>query len=464
MTTLRRVISNRNCIGCGACAAAYPQSMSMELTSEGHWQARSADDGYDPIIDVAGASICPLSGASDDETRIAASLYPDLPHDDRIGRFRRNIVGHVVKNEFRSTGSSGGLLTWLLERLLAGGEVDAVLHVQPLERSAGNDLLFGYRISRTSEQVRSGAKSRYYPIHMADVLKRLMREDGRYAVVGTPCFIKAVRLLERSGHIPEGRVRHAVGLVCGHLKSRYFGEYLAWQKGVPPQELAAIDFRRKLLDRKASDYGFAFRQEGSDVEKTFPMSSVHGRDWGEGLFKNPACEFCDDVLAECADIAIGDAWLPGFVDDPEGTNVAVIRSAALDMIIEDAESKGDLLMTETDPETIAKSQEPGLRHRRRGLMHRLARRRETGQWTPRKRVPPLLEARSSRRKIYDLRLRIAEESSKAFAQAREEGELDRFSADMAALLLAYQAANKVNLVRRLVRSLRSLLRDRRKPT
>jgi coenzyme F420-reducing hydrogenase beta subunit len=459
MTTLRQVIDNRNCIGCGGCAAAFPQSLFMQLTDEGHWQAQPKDGrNHEPALEAAAETICPMSGATADETQIASSLYPRLKQDDRIGRFRRNIVGHVVTGEFRKAGSSGGLVTWLLDRLLATGQVDAVLHVQPSTPSTDSDLLFDYGVSRTSEEVRRGAKSRYYPIHMAAVLDRVMHEEGRYAIVGTPCFIKAVRLLERSGHIPLGRVKYTIGLVCGHLKSRFFGEYLAWQKAVQPQELTAIDFRRKLLDRRASDYGFAVRQTRSEVEQVYSMSSVHGRDWGEGLFKNPACEYCDDVLAECADVAIGDAWLPGYVEDPQGTNVAVIRSEALDRMIADAERTGDLLMTMTDPNTISRSQDPGLRHRREGLMHRLARREEAGQWAPRKRVRPKLEKSPARRRIYDLRLRIAEVSSQAFAWAKREGRLERFKEEISALLLEYEAANKVSLPRRAVRSLRGLVR------
>ncbi len=459
MTTIREVIANRNCIGCGACAAAFPRNVSMQLTDEGHWQAKVAGGrDHDSDLEVAGETLCPMSGATPDETEIAATLYPDLPLDERIGRFTRNVVGHVVSGEFRSLGSSGGLVTWLLETLLTRREVDAVIHVQPSDQSGGDQLLFEYGVSRTSEEVRRGAKTRYYPIQMADVISQISRQEGRYAVVGVPCFIKAIRLLERSGRIPPDRIRYTVGLVCGHLKSSYFGEYLAWQKGVPPQQLAGIDFRRKLPDRTASNYGFAFRREGNDVEEVHPMSSVHGRDWGEGLFKNAACEYCDDVLAECADIAVGDAWLPGYVKDPRGTNVAVIRSRALDQIILNAERDGHLLMTDVTPDTIAQSQAAGLRHRRRGLMHRLARRQKAGQWTPRKRVRPILEKSRSRRKVYDLRLRIAEESPSAFARARQDGDVRDFEVRIAPLLVEYRAALKASMARRIAKYLVALVK------
>ena len=38
---------------------------------------------------------------------------------------------------------------------------------------------------------------------------------------------------------------------------------------------------------------------------------------------NPACEFCDDVVGETADMSVGDAWLPGYVSDWRGTSVVV---------------------------------------------------------------------------------------------------------------------------------------------
>ena len=32
-------------------------------------------------------------------------------------------------------------------------------------------------------------------------------------------------------------------------------------------------------------------------------------DWGMGIFKLGACDYCDDIVGETADISFGDAWL-----------------------------------------------------------------------------------------------------------------------------------------------------------
>src|SRR5690606_38702641 len=41
-------------------------------------------------------------------------------------------------------------------------------------------------------------------------------------------------------------------------------------------------------------------------------------DWGAGFLQNPACDFCDDVVAETADIAFGDAWVEPYASDGPG--------------------------------------------------------------------------------------------------------------------------------------------------
>lgn len=434
---IQDVIAHNNCIGCGACAFAAPQSFAVALNDAGHFGATATGADAPPAL----AAICPMSGAGRDETAIAAALYPDLPMDDQIGRHLSNFAGHVAAADYRARGGSGGLVSWLAAELLRRGEVDAVLHVKPTEAAAPGAPLFGYALSRTPDEVQAGAKSRYYPVTMAEVLPMLAGSDLRFAVIGLPCFIKAVRLLQEAGSIPQGRVRHTIGLVCGHLKSRYFAEYLAWQKGVRPGTLESFDFRHKIPGRPASQYGFAGRAAGVPVQA--PMASVRGFDWGEGQFKNPACEFCDDVLAECADIAVGDAWLPGYVADHQGTNIVVTRDAALDRIVRDAAASGALVLDAVTVGQVAQSQSAGLRHRREGLAHRLARRQARGIWAPAKRVAPKLAETPVRRWLYDLRWAIAERSAPVFARVvARGGTLAAYEWRMAPYLKTYKLLSR----------------------
>lgn len=450
-TTLSEVINEGFCIGCGSCAFSAPESLRMQVQPSGHWQPvmldRRAEGNPMQLLQR-----CPMSGVGPDEDEIARALYPQLPVNAQTGRYGRSLVGHVDDEGYRDAGGSGGMVSWLLVELLRRREVDAVLHVTPAAADDPDGLLFRYAVSDNETAVRRGAKSRYYPVEMSGVLRQLTEDGRRFAVVGLPCFVKAARLLQRDGLIAPDKVKFCIGLVCGHLKSLHFASYLAWQKGIEPNRLTGFDFRRKLPGRPASAYGFAASWQapgnGGTLETVHPMDTVQGRDWGEGLMKNPACEFCDDVMAECADIVVGDAWLPDYVDEWRGTNVVAIRDARLDLIVAQAEAEGRLVMAALSIDDLIKSQAAGLRHRREGLAHRLARRRAAGLRSPKKRVEPELAASRDRQGIYDLRLQIAQRSSAAFAETVAAGQLAPFEQQMKPLLRSYHRLVRGSLLRR----------------
>ena len=62
--------------------------------------------------------------------------------------------------------------------------------------------------------------------------------------------------------------------------------------------------------------------------------------WAFGAFQPAACNSCDDVFAETADVVFGDAWLPQYTDDWRGTNVVVTRSPEADRILADGVRDG----------------------------------------------------------------------------------------------------------------------------
>lgn len=430
---LETVVAGGFCIGCGACAALPQSALRMEMDAFGRLQARLTDTG-DP--DQAYLEVCPFSERAEDETTLARERFPDAPWDDRIGAYRRLYVGHVAEGEFRAHGAAGGMGAWILSELLVRGMVDSVVHVQS---TPGEDRLFRYRISTSPEEVWGGSRSAYYPIEMSEMLKVIRERPGRYAIVGIPCFIKAVRLSTRRDPELTRRVPYCLGLFSGHLKSSAFAELLGWQAGIEPGRLQAIDFRTKLPDRPANRYGMtAYGPEGP---VTRPMAQLQGGDWGMGYFKYKACDYCDDVGAEVADIAIGDAWLPGHAHDPRGTNVVVVRAPALVPLIEDAVADGRLALDPLSVEDVVLSQAAAFRHRRDLLPDRLAASDERGEWRPPKRLAAAPGTPAERAKN-EARERLREESQAAFAEARASGDLEVVAARMKDAVEGYQAVRE----------------------
>lgn len=384
------------------------------------------------------ARTCPFSPAAMNEDELAQARFPAARHADaHVGRFETAYVGHVSEADFRANGSSGGLVTWVAAELLRLGLVDGVAHVAPVEEEGADARLFRYRISRSPAAVREGAKSRYYPIELAEVLQEIRTAPGRYAIIGVPCFIKAVNLAREADPVLHERITFLLGLFCGHMKSARLVESFAWQMGRPGDSVAAIDYRHKDPSRPANWYTARIALKDGGEERRDWWHFVDG-DWGAGFFQNSACNFCDDVVAETADVAFGDAWLEPYSSDGRGTNVVVARSPVIDALLKAAATEGRVNLGEVEAEFVRQTQAAGFRQRREGLALRLATRRRGLQ--PRKRVPAARPAISARRwAVYRMRGLITAWSHRLFFTARRLQRPAIYTAWARTALSVYQA-------------------------
>jgi coenzyme F420-reducing hydrogenase beta subunit len=455
----RKVVAGDFCSGCGGCAIASQGRISMRFQPDGRYLPDLNAATQEDL--AAAAQACPFSAAGPDEDAIAGALFPDLPQHGAIGRHAACYVGHVTEDGFRDRGSSGGLTSWVAARLLEDGDVDGIIHVRPAHRprsSAAIEVpMFRFAVSRSVDELANGAKSHYYPVELSAVLSEILAKPGeRFAIIGLPCFLKAIRRLSLLDPRVAAAIGPTIGLVCGHLKTAAFAELLAWQAGIAPEALAAIDFRRKLPDPPATAYAMAATaHEGETVVR--PMSELAGRDWGQGWFRLNACSFCDDVVGETADISIGDAWLPGWVEDPAGTNVTIARSARMQELLAAGLSSGRLAIQELSPDEVAKSQAGGFRYRRDALELRLADAQDKGRWVPKKRIKPARRIKGQRKRILEIREQMARFSREAGTLARQSGDFSFLLARMQQLAAEERRVARPKLRHRVKRWLKTLL-------
>jgi len=442
-TLFNTVVDGGYCVGCGACASVIGSPIQMKLDEYGQFKPTIEPSAVQSSLSTSVQSVCPFSGSSPNEDQISEKLFSqECEYHDKIGYHLASYAGYVSEGNFRDRGSSGGMGTWIVSNLLSQGLVDGVIHVHQRNPSESDPRLFQYHLSTTPEEAQNGAKSRYYPIEMSEVMQLVRAQPGRYAIVGIPCFIKAVRLLMLQDSVIAERIQFCVGLICGHLKSIHFAEMFAWQCGIEPGKLLAIDFRKKLPGRDASKYGIEVTGiiDGQVVTKTSPVNSMYGYDWGLGFFKYKACDYCDDVVAETADVVVGDAWLPQYVKDSQGTNVVVARHPVIRDMLEKAVVEGDLHLERIDADEVARSQNSGFRHRREGLAYRLHLSKNKGEWYPPKRVKADLKGLSRNfQKRQKLRILMAAESHTAFKDAIRVGDFSLFVQKMELLVRKYRA-------------------------
>lgn len=414
------IVRSGLCIGCGICVAHHQNSGArMKFDRYGQLKPAGTKEWLNQRSEDF-SSICPFSPVAKNEDELSSEQFgEDGQRNVSIGFYRKNFVGHVAEDNYRMQGSSGGMVTWVAAELMRKNYIDGVAHVVAMDDPQKEDRFFKYRISFSEREVQEGAKSRYYPVELSEVLNLIREKPGRYAVVAIPCMIKAVHLLRQKDPVLKERIKFTLGLFCGHMKSSRFVESFAWQMKVPVKEVTCVDYRYKFPDRPANWYNTMLTlKSGEPVRKDW--WHLRDGDWGAGYFMNSACNFCDDVVAETADISFGDAWVEPYSSDGRGTNVVIVRSSIILDIISTGIKETRLSLKEVSAEFVAQTQAAGLRQRREGLAYRLT-------WASRgiqpiKRVKPDNHSLSRPRKIvYQMRFQISKWSHRLFWLARKMG-------------------------------------------
>lgn len=433
-SNIKKVISGGYCIGCGACAV-QDDRISIQENTIGLPQASLVHDSKH-------SSVCPF-GAVVSEDEIAKSLYAvNGRYDKRVGFYINNYVGFVVESQYRENASSGGMVSWVLAELFKRGEIDGVIHV-----AEGSDDVFEYQVSESLAEITGKSKSRYYPVHYDNALKKVLGNGKKYAFVGVPCFVKSIRLLSDNNKSVAESIKYCIAIFCGHLKTKAFAEMIAMQQGISSDAIASVDFRVKNPKQPANKYSSQvfFKETTGEVSSLAPVPTqkLYGLDWGLGYFKPKACDWCDDIAGETADLSCGDAWLPETVKDPLGTNIVITRNKVIDDILKKGVDRNSLVLNVVPVEKVYESQAGNYRHRREGLSVRLEDAESQGIWTPVKRIKPAeYEVEASRKNIYRLRERISQRSHSAFIEAKNKNSFVLFMVRMLPLELYYYFLNK----------------------
>lgn len=359
------VVKQDLCVGCGACLySSTKNNLGMKWNKEGFL---NPNPDIPELLSEENLKVCPFNPFPDKEVRteneIADIFLNDAPNrHEKVGHYYNTYVGY--SNKYRLTSSSGGIATYLIDELLNKKIVDAVITVKE-----GENSFYEYSVVRSTDELLSTSKTRYFPVTLSTVLEQLKNSNERFAVVGIACFIKSIRLLQFYHPDLKERIKFTVGIICGGIKSRFFAEYLAGKAGVENNHFSQPQFRIKDLQSSASDYSFGCKDEMGELH-TIKMREV-GDMWGSGMFKNNTCDFCDDVTTELADISLGDAWLNPYNQDGKGTNVMVTRSKLAAELIKEGINSKELAVEPLEFEKFLSSQQGSFNHRQKALGYRI---------------------------------------------------------------------------------------------
>ncbi|MBN2520780.1 MAG: Coenzyme F420 hydrogenase/dehydrogenase, beta subunit C-terminal domain [Bacteroidales bacterium] len=428
-------IKNNFCIGCGICSL---YGLEVFLDDYGKYQAKGESKNERDCINIL--KNCPFSSYSMNEDELASLFFKDKSmHNRYLGTYLSNYIGHVTNDNYRLRSSSGGIITWLLLNLLKEKKITEAVFVG---ESEDKNVLFEYKISSNEQEIIDGASSKYYPVELSKVLSKIEKNIGEYAIVALPCFTKGIRYLQMQNDVFKDRIKFIISPVCGHLKSKHYADFLTWQKGLNPYNIANINFRKKYIDLPASQYGTEFKIKEAKRIITYAFKNESfdmALNWGHGMFKYPACDYCDDIFGELSDISVGDAWLKDYMSDYKGNSIIIIRNNVFQKLLKKGLANRDLFLNEVNTDTIIASQLGGIRNKREDLTYRLYLKAKNKEWYPPKRVKSSNKNINLKRKrIIKQRMKICFLSHEMFHIAKKQKDLNIFISRLSPEIIKYK--------------------------
>jgi len=326
------------CMGCGTCEAVCPVR-AIEVRRD------SRKGIYLPDVDWERCTQCGLCvkvcpGASVDVDQLAGEFLDGKNADDRIGIFDACYTGYSSVHDIRYNSSSGGLVTSLLIHTLEEGLIDGAL---VLVMSRTNPLETEPFIATTPSEIIAASGSKYCPSAINKGLCWILENDGRFAVVGLPCHIHAVRKLEEMNENLRNKIVLHLGIFCANNNTYLGTEYFLRNNGIPLDQVREIRYRAE---------GWPGKIKVTLVDNTvkvIPRATTETKWYRKALFASaahydfiiPRCLLCVDQTCELADISCGDPWLSKYkLSERVGRSFIIVRTQLGSDLLKEAAAAG----------------------------------------------------------------------------------------------------------------------------
>jgi coenzyme F420 hydrogenase subunit beta len=372
MYSIAQVVKRGLCCGCGTCAAVCPANAIVISVSEQLFVPKIQEDKCNSC--QLCVQCCP--GHAVDFEILGSKIFGKQPRNKLFGSYLGCYIGHSTDMNVRYNSSSGGIATQLLIAALENDVIDGALVTRMRKDNPWEPEGF---IARTREDVISASKSKYCPVAVNTGLKHILKEDGRFAVVGLPCHIHGIRKSEEVFKQLDKKIVLHIGLLCSHVVSFAGSHFLLEKIGVRKEQVTDLSYRGKGWPGSMS----VQVKNGSSI--SMPLIGGWNAYWpifSSFFFTPMRCMMCPDQASELADISLGDAWLPELKDEKRGESIIVTRTKIGEDILAFASSAKAISVKPVHPNKVEQSQIVNLKFKKGDLAHRLAMLSLFGKSTP----------------------------------------------------------------------------------
>lgn len=348
------------CLECGTCAGVCPHN-NINLAPDSSGRFRIIINSQSTCVKCSSVclKVCPGHEVNMDSLNL--QVFGKLPENYWAGNCLQTFLGSCLDPEILTSAASGGIVSGLLAYALSEGLINGVYLLTP---GWGKPFTMETVLAVSVDQVKASAGSYYWPAPVGQRLRDILRSEGKFAFVGLPCEIQALRKAQSVFPRLNERIAFSFGLFCGG-RTTVQGQLFAMKRyGVDTSRIAKIEYRH-------SDWPGHLKVTMEDCSEVHVPKSKQLQGYASQLICHPRCLYCHDSLADLADISTGDALRLEDFRQPHEKSIVIARTNKGLVLLEEASKAGVLNLREVEVSKVIHSQHRPLIHKKQALWSRL---------------------------------------------------------------------------------------------
>lgn len=342
---ISKVVDDSLCTGCGTCISICPKNAIKLLKEQNHGI-------YVPEVEISKCNNCQLClktcpAYEFDYNDFNIELYGKRAENIFVGNYNKCYTGYSQEYNVRYNSSSGGVVTEILIFALESKLIEGVLVTRMKKNNPLEPEPF---IAKTKEELIEASTSKYCPVPANIVIKEILENNIKCAVVGLPCHINGIRKAEKVNKKLKDLIVLHIGLFCGYGINFSGTEILLKWLNINSEQV------HKLSYRGSGWPGAVTINHNNNEMKSITLRSYYGRFFLDYGFAPKSCLLCSDLTCELSDISFGDAWLPEYSNDKIGTSIIIARNENGTKILQNAEFNKIIFLKEVTVEKVIYSQ------------------------------------------------------------------------------------------------------------
>jgi coenzyme F420 hydrogenase subunit beta len=284
-----------------------------------------------------------------------------LFHHPAVGFYSYLALAFSQNAHIHANGASGGMVTavliYMLQKHIIDGAIVTIMGESPQycenrEELDNQALLARAVIAQSEDEIVRSQKSKYCPVPVGEILSSVKSESGRFAFVGLPCHIHALRKWQNIDSKMSEKIPYCFGLFCSRTPNFHATRHLLYNRKIALKDIEQLDYRagEKNLGH------MNIKLKNGKIKKIPHLSFDY---WGYMFFKffmPYRCYLCPDKLAALADVSFGDNWTE-FWNHPKGTSTVVVREPKMLVMLQEMNQKRIICLRDINLQTLISSQD-----------------------------------------------------------------------------------------------------------